>query len=51
MEAELGMLINAQEGSEMCLILDDFGYLQTLMPIHCDNSTAVGVANNNVKKQ
>jgi hypothetical protein len=32
-------------------ILEDMGHAQPKTPVHCDNATAVGIANSNVKRQ
>eukprot|EP00804_Cyclotella_cryptica_P026302 CCRYP_007636-RA/>CCRYP_007636-RA protein AED:0.47 eAED:0.42 QI:0/0/0/1/1/1/2/0/610 len=51
-EAELGALfVNAKEGRIIRLILQELGHPQPPTPIHCDNSTAAGIANNTVKRQ
>eukprot|EP00804_Cyclotella_cryptica_P019747 CCRYP_009656-RC/>CCRYP_009656-RC protein AED:0.39 eAED:0.39 QI:0/-1/0/1/-1/1/1/0/229 len=51
-EAELGALfVNAKEGRIIRLILHELGHPQPPTPIHCDNSTAAGIANNTVKHQ
>eukprot|EP00804_Cyclotella_cryptica_P003418 CCRYP_018558-RA/>CCRYP_018558-RA protein AED:0.36 eAED:0.21 QI:0/0/0/1/1/0.83/6/0/1396 len=51
-EAELGALfVNAKEGRILRLILQELGHPQPPTPIHCDNSTAAGIANNTVKRQ
>ena len=51
-EAELGALfLNCKEGRTMRLTLQKMGHLQTPTPVHCDNITATGIANNTVKKQ
>jgi hypothetical protein len=51
-EAELGALfLNAQEVKIIRLILEEMGHPQPPTPIHCDNSTAVGISNNTVKRQ
>ena len=50
-EAELGALfINAKAGKIVRLILQKLGQPQPSTPINCDNKTAVGIANNTVKK-
>ena len=33
------------------LMLEEMGHKQPATPVHCDNSTAVGIANDAVKKQ
>ena len=33
------------------LALRELGHCQPPTPVHCDNSTAAGIANNTVKKQ
>ncbi len=51
-EAELGALfVNAKEGHVIRLILQELGHPQPATPIHCNNSTAAGIANNTVKCQ
>mgnify|MGYP006198298991 CR=1 FL=1 len=51
-EAELGALfVNAKEGCVIRLILQELGHPQPPTPIHCDNSTTAGIANNTVKRQ
>jgi hypothetical protein len=51
-EAELGALfLNAQEVKILRLILEEMGHPQPPTPIHCDNNTAVGIANDTVKRQ
>ena len=51
-EAELGSLfLNAKEAKVIRLILTEMGYPQPPTPIHVDNATAVGIANNTIKKQ
>jgi hypothetical protein len=32
-------------------MLADMGHSQPKTPVHCDNATAVGIANNTVKRQ
>ena len=49
--AELGTLfINAKAGKIVCLILQELNHPQPATPIHCDNKTAAGIANDTVKK-
>ncbi len=51
-EAKLGSLfLNCKEGMTFCLTLEELGHPQPKTPIHCNNATAVGIANNSVKKQ
>ena len=51
-EAELGALfLNCKEGKVVRLILEELGHAQPPTPVHCDNKTAAGIANNSVKKQ
>ena len=51
-EAELGALfLNCKEGKIMRLILEELGHQQPPTPVHCDNITAAGIANNTVKRQ
>ena len=50
-EAELGALfLNIKEARIIRLTLKELGHPQPPTPIHCDNSTAVGIVNNTVKK-
>ena len=51
-EAELGALYhNCQTGIIFRLTLADMGHPQPQTPVHCDNATAVGIANNTIKRQ
>jgi len=51
-EAELDTLFhNCQEGIIFWQTLGDLGHPQPKMPVHCDNATAVGIANTTVKRQ
>ena len=51
-KAELGALfLNAQEAKVVCLILTELGHPQPPIPIHVDNTTAVGIVNNTIKQQ
>ena len=51
-EAELGAcFLNAQEAKAIRLILSKLGYLQPSTPIHIDNSMAVGIVKNTIKRQ
>ena len=51
-EAELGALfLNAQEAKVVRLILAELGHPQPPIPIHVDNTTAVGIVNNTIKRQ
>jgi hypothetical protein len=51
-EAELGALFhNCQDGVIFWQTLTDLGHLQPKTPVHCNNATAVGITNNNVKRQ
>jgi hypothetical protein len=50
--AELGALfLNCREGKNIRLILEELGHPQPATPVHCDNATAAGIANNSIKKQ
>ena len=49
-EAELGALyINAREAVPMRQLLEEMGHKQPKTPIETDNSTALGVVNNNIQ--
>ncbi len=51
-EAELGALFrNCQDGIIFRLTLENLGHIQPKTPVHCDNATAIGIANNTVKRQ
>ena len=51
-EAELGALfLNAQEAKIMRLTLEEMGHPQPPIPIHCDNTTTVGIVRNTIKRQ
>jgi hypothetical protein len=51
-EAELGALFhNCQTGIIFRSILTDMGHIQPKTPVHCNNATAVGIANNTIKRQ
>ena len=49
-EAELDALFfNCKEGLIFCLTLEELGHPQPKTPIHCNNTTAVNIANNTIK--
>ena len=51
-EAELGALfMNIKEGRIIRLTLAEMGHPQPPTPIHVDNTTAVGIVNNTIKRQ
>ena len=51
-EVELGApFLNCKEGKVIHLIFEELGHKQPPTPIHCDNKTAAGIANDAVKKQ
>ena len=51
-EAELGALfLNCKEGKILRLVLQELGHQQPATPVHCDNATAAGIANDTIKKQ
>ncbi len=51
-EAKLGALfLNCEQATIFRLTLEKMGHPQPLTLIHCNNSTAVGIANNTVKRQ
>ena len=51
-EAELGSLfLNTKQAKILRITLAEMGHPQPPTPIHCDNSTAVGIANDTVKQQ
>jgi hypothetical protein len=50
-EAKLDALYhNCQKGIVYPKILKDMGHLHPKTPVHCNNATAVGIANNTVKQ-
>ncbi len=51
-EAELGALfLNCKQAAIFRVTLEEMGHPQSPIPINCDNLTAVGIANNTVKRQ
>jgi hypothetical protein len=51
-EAELGAIYyNCQTGIIFRLTLAEMGHTQSRTTVHCNNATAVGVANNSIKRQ
>jgi hypothetical protein len=51
-EAKLrGLYDNYQTGMIFRLTLNKMGHPQPKTPVHCDNATAVGIANNSIKRQ
>ena len=51
-EAELAALyINAKDGKIIRMTLEEMSHKQPPAPIHCDNITVTGIANDTVKKQ
>jgi hypothetical protein len=51
-KAELGALYhNCQTGIIFRLTLAKMGHPQSKTPVHCDNTTAVGISNNTIKRQ
>jgi hypothetical protein len=50
-KAELRALFhNCQAAIFFCQTLANIGHPQPKTPIHCDNATAIGIANNTVKR-
>ena len=45
------LFYNCQDGTILRLSLEELGHPQPPTPVHCDNSTAVAIANDTVKKQ
>ena len=51
-EAELGAIfLNIKEAKIIRLTLEELGHPQPPTPMHCDNATAAGIANNTVKRK
>ena len=51
-EAKLGaFFVNYKKGKTVRLILEETGHPQSPTPVHVNNSTAVGIANDTVEKQ
>jgi hypothetical protein len=51
-KAKLGALfLSCQEGMISKSPLEDMGHPQPIIPIHCDNTTAIGIANNTINRQ
>ncbi len=52
MVAELGALfLNCKQATIFWLTLEEMSHPQPPTPINCDNSTVLGIANNNLKRQ
>jgi hypothetical protein len=51
-EAKVGALfLNCKQATIFQLMLEEMGHPQPPTPVHCNNSTAIGIANNTVKRQ
>ena len=51
-EAELGSLFfNVMDARIIRLTLDELGHQQPATPVHVENTTAVGIVNNSIKRQ
>jgi hypothetical protein len=51
-EAELGVhFLNCKQATIFRLTLEEMAHPQPPTPIHCNNSTAIGIMNNTVKRQ
>jgi hypothetical protein len=51
-EAEIGALYeNTKKAAILCVTLEQMGYPQPATAVQTDNSTACGIANNNIKQQ
>jgi hypothetical protein len=51
-KAELGALfLNCKEGMIFRMTLEELGHQQPKTIVHCNNATAIGIANNTVKRQ
>jgi hypothetical protein len=51
-EAEIGALYeNTKKAAILCVTLEEMGYPQPATPVKTDNSTACGIANDNIKQQ
>jgi hypothetical protein len=51
-EAEIGTLFhNGKRATILRTTLHEMGYLQPATPMQTNNSTACGIANNNIKQQ
>ena len=51
-KAEHGALfLNCKEGIIFRLTLEELGHPQPRTPVHCDNATTAGIANNTMKRQ
>jgi hypothetical protein len=48
--AKLGVLfLNCKEGMIFCMTLMELGHPQPKTQVHCNNATAIGIANNSIK--
>ena len=51
-KAELrALFLNWKEGIFFWLTLEELGHPHPRTPVHCDNATSVGIANNTIKRQ
>ena len=51
-EAELrALFLNCKEGKVLRMTLKEMGHPQPPTPVHCDNLTSTGIANDTIKKQ
>jgi hypothetical protein len=51
-EAELvALFLNCKQTAIFRVTLEEMGHPQPPIPVNCDNSTAVGIANNTIKRQ
>jgi hypothetical protein len=51
-KAELrALFLNCKEGIIFQLTLEELGHPQPQTPVHCNNATTIGIANNTVKWQ
>jgi hypothetical protein len=51
-EAEIGALYeNTKKAAILCVTLEEMGYPQPATPVQTDNSTACGIAKDNIKQQ
>ena len=49
-EEAIGVLfLNAKEGKILRLVLEELGHPQSPTPIHCNDKTVAGIANDTVK--
>ena len=50
-EADLALFLNTTQGRILCIALHGLGHKQLPAPMHCNNVTVTGIANDTSKKK